>query len=337
MTNKQKYREFCQSEVTIPIFSRDWWLDAVCGENNWDVVLIEKGNQIRATLPYYKNIKYGLCMIRMPQLTQTMGPWIALSTAKYAKQLSDQKSLMGQLIEQLPTFDFFSQNFHYSITNWLPYYWAEFSQTSRYTYVLENLTDEKMLWDGLLPNIRTDIKKATNRYHLNISFDFDVNTFLDINELTFKRQNKALPYSRKLVHSIFDACSKQNACKMFFAVDQDGRIHAANFIVWDENSAYYLMGGGDPELRNSGATSLLMWESIRFASTVTKKFDFEGSMIEPVERFFRAFGARQIPYFQVSKTNTLFVKMYRDIRSWGGMLKTLVRNRAINKSSANDS
>ena len=46
-----------------------------------------------------------------------------------------------------------------------------------------------------------------------------------------------------------------------------------------------------------------MWEAIKFAATVTKKFDFEGSIIEPIERFFRAFGGRQIPYFQVSKTS----------------------------------
>lgn len=96
------------------------------------------------------------------------------------------------------------------------------------------------------------------------------------------------------------------------------------------------MGGSDPDLRNSGANSLCMWEAIKFASTATKAFDFEGSMIEPVERFFRAFGARQKPYFQISKINSPFVKIYQDIRSWGGMLKKLVRNRAINKSSAKE-
>lgn len=55
-------------------------------------------------------------------------------------------------------------------------------------------------------------------------------------------------------------------------------------------------------LRNSGATSLLMWEAIKFASTVSKKFDLEGSMLEPVERFFRGFGTVQKPYFTISKT-----------------------------------
>ena len=59
---------------------------------------------------------------------------------------------------------------------------------------------------------------------------------------------------------------------------------------------------GDPELRSSGATSLCMWEAIAHATSVTTRFDFEGSMIESIERFFRGFGAEQTPYFHITKT-----------------------------------
>ena len=86
------------------------------------------------------------------------------------------------------------------------------------------------------------------------------------------------------------------------AEDSEGQRHAGIYIVWDENSVYYLMGGGDPLLRRSGATSLCMWEAILFAASLKKSFDFEGSMLEPVERFFRGFGADQIPYFSISRT-----------------------------------
>jgi hypothetical protein len=69
------------------------------------------------------------------------------------------------------------------------------------------------------------------------------------------------------------------------------------------------MGGGHPELRSSGATSLCMWEAIRHAAKVTKSFNFEGSMIESVERFFRAFGAVQTPYFNISKTPSRLLRV----------------------------
>ena len=106
----------------------------------------------------------------------------------------------------------------------------------------------------------------------------------------------------------------RNQCQWFIAQDKKGRNHAGVLIVWDENSAYYLMGGGNPKLRNSGATSLCMWEAIKFASTVTKKFDFEGSMIESVERFFRAFGATQKPYFHITKTPSYILRMARKLK-----------------------
>ena len=43
-----------------------------------------------------------------------------------------------------------------------------------------------------------------------------------------------------------------------------------------------------------------MWEAIVRARQVTGVFDFEGSMIKPVERFFRSFGSRQTPYLRVT-------------------------------------
>ena len=320
---KQKYRDFCKTEPSIPIFSKDWWLDAVCGEENWDVVLVEKRGQIVASMPCYTQRKHGARFIAMPSLTQTMGPWLRTSNAKYANQLAEQKDLMNKLIQKLPPFDYFLQNYHYSITNWLPFYWQGFQQTTRYTYVLEDLRDAQKLWDGMLSNIHTEIKKAQNRFRLQILTDLGVGEFLAVNKLTFARQGMKRPYTQDFVRRLDHACKAHNVRKIFFAQDTEGRIHAAAYVVWDKNSAYYLMGGSDPGLRNSGANSLCMWEAIKFASTVTKKFDFEGSMIESVERFFRAFGARQTPYFHVSKISSPLRKIYQDIRSWAKISRRL--------------
>ena len=86
-------------------------------------------------------------------------------------------------------------------------------------------------------------------------------------------------------------------------------------LVWNEHCAYYLMGGGDPELRSSGATSLAMWQAIQFAATVSRIFDFEGSMIEPIERFFRGFGAVQTPYLSLTHVRSKRVAVALGLRS----------------------
>jgi len=73
------------------------------------------------------------------------------------------------------------------------------------------------------------------------------------------------------------------------------------FIVWQDSCAYYIAGGSDPALRHSGAHSLVMWEAIQYVSQFTDHFDFEGSMVPGVERFFREFGATQTPYFTLTR------------------------------------
>ena len=287
------------------LFSQPWWLDAVA-PGAWEAIAVEKGGQVLARLPYVVKNRLGFTLILMPRLTQTLGPWLAPHEAKYTTQLSREHKLMTSLIEQLPPFDYFSQRFHYSIANWLPFYWQGFSQTTRYTYVLEDLSDLDAVWQEIRKNIKTDVRKAQKQ--LVVRSDLGLDVFLDLNAKTFKRQGLALPYSRELVMRLDCACQERNCRKMFFAQGAQGQVHAAAYIVWDEQSAYYLMGGADPELRSSGATSLVLWEAIQFAATVTRTFDFEGSMVESIERFFRAFGARQKPYYQVTKVNSLRLK-----------------------------
>ncbi|UJF25437.1 GNAT family N-acetyltransferase [Suttonella sp. R2A3] len=310
MPNKEKYRLFCKHEKSIPIFSQAWWLDSVVGDN-WNVALVEKNGMIQATLPFTTRQYFGLTSISQPTLTQTLGPWLRPSMAKYAKQLSQEKELLQKLFQQLPKVAYYSQNWHHTRTNWLPLYWLGYEQTTRYTYRIEVLTNVEKVWDGFEAKIRTDIRKAQNKEGVKVRTDLTVDEFLNLNEKVFQRQGMALPYTREYVNKLDAALEKNNSRRIFIAVDEEGRHHAAVYLVWDDNSAYYLMGGGDPDLRNSGATSLCMWEAIQFAATVTKSFDFEGSMIEPVERFFRGFGAKQIPYFTVSKTNSKLLKAYK--------------------------
>ena len=47
-----------------------------------------------------------------------------------------------------------------------------------------------------------------------------------------------------------------------------------------------------------------LWDAIERLSGQVNAFDFEGSMIEPIERFFEVFGAAQTPYFHISRTST---------------------------------
>jgi hypothetical protein len=169
-------------------------LDAVCGEAGWDVCLIESGGIVVASMPYHLKSKLGFKVLSHPLLTQTLGPWIRPMDAKYSKRLSAEKELMDGLIKQLPPHDFFQQNWHQSRTNWLPFFWKGFSQTTRYTYVLPDISDLEVVWKGILSGTRREIKKARDRFQLQVTDKLGLNDFLELNRRTFARQNLPMPY-----------------------------------------------------------------------------------------------------------------------------------------------
>jgi hypothetical protein len=305
---KRSYRELCAQEPTIPLFARDWWLDAAAGEANWDVAVVQGGSEIVAAMPYMLKKRFGFTVVGQPTLTPSLGPWMRSHTGKDV--IGQQKKLQEELLNQLPRFDYFLQSWHRNQTNWAPFYWGGFTQTTRYTYVLHDLSDEKKLWDGLHGNIRREIKKASERFALRVRDIDNIDTFLSLNRKVYERQGVSRNFSDALVKRIDRACAARNCRKILVAEDEAGLAHSGVYLVWDEHSAYYLMGGSDPKLRTSGAASLCMWEAVRHAASVTRQFDFEGSMIEPIERFFREFGAAQVPFFHLTKTPS------RLLRTW---------------------
>lgn len=302
MNNKSIYRDLCSRETAIPIFLCDWWMDAVCGDENWDVILLEKGGQVVAVMPYYFIKKINGIKISQPLLTQKNGIWIKYPlNQKLASRISFQRNIIKEVIEKLESLKLISynQNFDYNFTNWMPFYWNNFSQYTRYTYIIEDLYNLEHVYSELHSNIRKNIRKAQKM--VSVKEELSIEEFYKINKMTFERQNMKVPYTLEFLKKIDETCIKKRCRKIFYAEDKEGRIHAAIYIVWDENSAYWLMGGANPELRSSEATTLLTWEAIKFSSTVTKIFDFEGSMIEPIEKFFSSFGAIQKPYFNIGK------------------------------------
>ncbi len=308
--NKLEYQKFCDEEKDLPIFFKDWWLDSVTDPSEWDVVIIKKDTKIIAVFPYFKAKKYGFNFILQPKLTQFSGPWIKyFKGMKHGVKLSNQKKIFNEIIDKLPDFDHMSMNFHYSVENWLPFYWKGYKQTTKYTYLIEDLQDVNKVYDNFHGNIRSDIKKAQKV--VTVTPSDNLQKFYELNSNAFKRQGIDMHYSYEYLRRM-DNIQKANNCRrMTFAVDSEGNVHSAIYIVWDKNSAYYLMSGSDPEFRSSGATSLLLWEAIQFASTIVKKFDFEGSMIEPIEKFFKGFGTVQKPYFNIFKTNSFLLNIAR--------------------------
>lgn len=301
MGNKELYIALCNEKNDIPFFLQPWWLDLVC-ETMWDVVIAKNKDQlVIGALPYFF-VKRGTYKgIGLPLLTQYMGPILIYpNNQKYSKKLAFEKDVIQNLYLALPKVAFIKHIWNSNFTNWLPLYWLKYTQTTRFSYTLKNVSEHEKIFEGFETKIRGDIRKAEKIVTVQTTSDYTIlyNQVLK----TFIRKGMSMPYSESLIKRISALCIERSQGEIYYAIDENNNIHAAIFVVWDNHTAYYLLGGGDPEFRNSGATSLLLWNAIKELPIHISEFDFEGSMIEEVERFVRGFGAKQITLNAVSKT-----------------------------------
>ncbi|MBO4648708.1 MAG: GNAT family N-acetyltransferase [Lentisphaeria bacterium] len=302
MTNKEKYASLCEQVSNLSVFHEPFWLDAVYGPSGWDVMIFEKGGTVWGALPYSLQKTYGYWEICQPELTQFTGPVYRPGPAqKYEGMLSYEMEMFDCFARGLKDLKWKKLTIFFDpkITNWLPFYWCGYQQSTRYSYVFDDLTDIKKIWDGITPKTRTPIKNAETRYHLHLVEDVPLQDFISVNKMSFDRQGRKYIFYG-LVDRLVEAAAGRKQGKLFGAADEDGRLHAVAFLVWNKFKAYYICGGADPHVRGSAAQSFLLWKLINYAAGVSRQFDFEGSMNPHIEHNYRSFGARQIPYFAIS-------------------------------------
>lgn len=303
MTIKEQYLKFCEVEKDIPIFFQPWWLDIVCERNGWNVLLYKENKEILAVLPYKIEKKIGFSIIKMPILTPRLGIYMKNILEKNIyKKISFEKKVYTNLINQLENFSYFNQNFIPSFNNWLPFYWKGFNQTTKYTYVLSNNNIENIFME-IQGNITRRIKKLIKNEVSIIESD-DIETFYKLNQLTFKNKGKKVPYSLDFIKKLYNECIKREQIKLIFVKNNSNDIMAGGIFISDNKNIYYLMGTTDNKYQNISPMNLVLFEGIKIAISQKKNFDFEGSMIEGIEKYFRSFGAKQIQYFNISKINS---------------------------------
>jgi len=304
---KQEYIEFCQSE-SLPLFMQPWWLEVACKHSNleWDVILYKKGGHTWGAFVYTYKIIYGFKKITMPYLTPYLGPYIKYPpNQRESKRLSWEKEVMNFFIDNLPKFDDFILNFTPQVTNWLPFLWRGYKQTTRYTYIIDDLSNIDEVYNNFEPMARNNIKKA-KKAGVEVVESRDLEQFFKINRITFDMQNVTVDYDEEFLRDLYNGA--KGRVKMLFA-KKDDEILSVALAFWDDTTLYMLAAGSNRHINTYRAEYLLFWEMMQFASKEGLSFDFEGSIIEGVERRNRAFGATQKPYFQITKTPSKIIRL----------------------------
>jgi hypothetical protein len=281
------------------VFATSWWLDAVA-PGRWRAHEVEERADVLCAWPtVVRSTPLGAIHV-MPPLTPYLGP--VLQPGEGVRRRSREIEQVEALLERLGRFAHLEATCSPAFDYWTPLRWHGFRQTTHYTWRLAHVRDMDAVFAGLRDNVRREIRKA-ERQGLTVE-EGRLADYLGLHEATAARHGRleSARANRHALERIEQAAGPRGARSILIARDADGRVHSGAYFVHDERWTYYLLGGSDPERRTSGAASLVMWRAIERAAERGTGFDFEGSMLRPVERFVRAFGGVPVPYSLVRAT-----------------------------------
>jgi len=303
VTAVDEYRAWAELKGNaLPLFLRPWWLDAVCGDSRWNVALVKNhGGEPIAALPFFQFYKRGIHVIALPFLTPYMGIHIDYPEGqKLTSRYDYEKQVLDGLIDQLPDTPYLQQKFYPSLTYGLPFFWKGFRLDWRYTYHLSLQEEEKTIWNQMEGAVRTQLKKTSGQVEIVESTDPAL--MHKLVTMTFRRQQKKMPYSRDQFQRLYESVQNQGAGKILLAVLPPSQEPVAGiFIVHDRDTVYNLVLGRNHLLDPGGSIHSLLWKAIRDHIGRYRIFDFEGSMLEGPEHVFRSFGSLRIPVLQITR------------------------------------
>ena len=304
---KQRYAAFAATAPDLPLFCQPWYLDALTKEfGDWDVLLYRKGNgPVRGAFPFFVKSKYGLTYSVPPPLCKYVGPWLL-------PEYRDEQAGLRFFAEQFPKMAASEIAFPVETTDFLPFYWNGWRQTTRFTFYLTS-----DVWstfpDWVEKRTRNRLRAAAAK--LTVVEGVELTEIYRLTCQVFARQKLSVPYSFAHLQHLDRVLTEQGRCHGFGVKDADGRLVGALYLIWDAHTAYVLLSGTDATGRQLNGNYLLQTEAARYAFEVlqVERLDRLGSMLPGVAGIHRKLGAVARPYHLLCRERH---PLFRLRRAW---------------------
>ncbi|MEI6747547.1 MAG: GNAT family N-acetyltransferase [Bacteroidales bacterium] len=240
--------------------------------------------------PYYTNLPF----------TPSIALFYLNPAKNSAKRLSTDKEVLDTVARFFRQFRLPVQRYCLpsEIIDMQPFVWNELKVIPHLTYQVDLSFSRDILYSNVSTKLRNNIKKAvSDGITVKQIADYSQCESMIIN--TFTRQETGI--NQNHIRNILHRFANEHNSFAFGAYNGD-RMIAVSFFLNDQNTVYYMFGGFDDALKHEGAGAATIWEAICLAkSREFKIFDFEGSMIPRIERYFRGFGGEIKNYFTVNR------------------------------------
>ncbi|MCW2956210.1 MAG: hypothetical protein JWO69_1079, partial [Thermoleophilia bacterium] len=288
MTNRADYDSFLATARQRTIFAEGWWLDAATGSPEaWRPNLLrdERGS-VRAAWPLVQRSWRSGSIGTGAPYTPFLGPQLP-DRPDDANGVSADVAVLDALGASLdadwahveaacaPELDY-----------WTPLAWHGFEQATRTTWRIAATTDIEATRAGLRSERRRNLKAAREAGF--VVAPGTVDDLLIACAATFERQQYDGVPGEVVLRRVATAALERGRGDVLVVRTADGALASAGLFVHDDRWTWNLANGHlDVDGGQRGAPTLLQWSAIEQALARGTGFDFEGSMLRPIERFVR--------------------------------------------------
>ena len=300
-----KWDNFVDESIEGTFYHKSYWIlnnisDNFKGAQNYKLYYLSDSNKNWIAAFYIPTSKkLGMNFIVMPHMTPFAGVMISsiIHNLTPSKKISNIKEINEIFINELKKEKLLYYSFSPEHIDMQPFIWNKYITTVRYTYRI-NLVDENILWSNLQE--KTKINKG-NKSNVTVKWGFEeyLDLYFELNDKSFNSQN-ITNFNNALTKKLLIELNKNNNCIIGIIFDENNKAIGGCVLAYDKKRAYYIMGGITRD--NNYGMSYLLWNALLYTKNVLNLpvFDFEGSMIPSIEKYFRKFGGELIPYYSLN-------------------------------------
>jgi len=154
---------------------------------------IDKGDKLVGGFHLWSEQRKGVEILREPPFTPHIGPFYRSPSDNHNKAQDFQKKISAVLAEFISSLKkpVVSCALHKDIIDTQPFIWEEYKVIPHYTYIIDLSPSEEELWEGMIGDKRTDVRKA-EKDEITIESVSDPAVVAELVGKTFSRQEKSV-------------------------------------------------------------------------------------------------------------------------------------------------
>lgn len=269
--------------------------------------LFDKGNNLVGSFCYYGfNKLWQKHIITPPFLTdiQLRTNCTATNSSQISNFNRDVLSSISHFLKQQPH-SYLEIVLPHHIKDGLSFNWDGFKVGVRYTYLL----DLNLQQDELLSNMSTQRRKNirdAEKHHLEIR---EINDTTLISAKAIETlSSKNAKFNEQVVKNFAALADTESLTNI--GVYENGELSALSTAFNSNNESTYLFGWNNGESGRSFLGTFALWQCILASQKTSSTFNFAGSQLPSIEKYFRGFGGTLTPMLSIVSDKRKLMKQF---------------------------